>query len=112
MKNKIMRPLLSLAIMSMTDVLNLSAQTSRPAPPTMLRIQFSQSQSMPVQPGPPPSTPPELVSPDTAQPELPALHRYPVFTNRPPVFTNRPPVFTNHPVKFSLGIIQTSKNHL
>ena len=108
-----MRTLLSLAMMSMIVVLNLSGQTSKPAPPTMLRIQLSQSDSMPVRPGPPPPTPPkpmpiipdpvapELVLPGTVQPGQPALHPPPVFTNHPPVFTNRPPVLTNQPPVFT-----------
>src|ERR1017187_239601 len=131
MKNKIMRTLLSLAMMSMIVVLNLSGQTSQPAAPTVLRIQLSQSDSMPVRPGLPPPAPPkptpiipdpvapELVLPGTVQPGPPALHPPPVFTNHPAVFTNRPPVLTNHPpvltnhlVKYPLGFIQQPQNRL
>jgi hypothetical protein len=138
---KNVRILLSLTAMSTIVVLSMSGQTSKPAAPTMLRIQLSQAESMPVRPVPPPPAPPkpmpvipdpvapELVLPGTVEPAQsgePVLHRHPIFTNRPPVFTNRPPaftnrlpmftnrppVFTNHPVKFSLSFVQQSKNKL
>jgi hypothetical protein len=117
MKKTKMRVLAALTAMSMIAVLNLFGQTDKLAPPTLLRIQLSQTQSMPVGPGPEQPVPPkpmpvipDPVAPDPTlpgivkpepppfQPAIPAKpgpYRPPICTNHPPMFTNRPPQFTN-----------------
>jgi hypothetical protein len=131
MKSRKSRLLLSLTGLSTLVVLNLAGQSSRPAPPTMLRIQSSPSPSLPDQPGLSAVTPPKLlpVIPDSAAPELVmpgaaqpgpfipaappgklATNRPPMFTNHPPAFATRSPVFTNHPVKIFPLIFEQPKS--
>ena len=140
MKIENMRMLLSLTAISMIVVLNIRGQTSKLEPPTMLRVQLRQSQSMPVRLGPPTPAPPkplpiipDPVAPDRvligtiqpgpplqpAQPVRSTTYSPPMFTNIPPVLTNhpsvvsnQPPVFTNNPVNASAGILQQPKKQL
>jgi hypothetical protein len=127
-----LRIILPLAALSTVLVLNSSGQTSKLAPPTMLRVQLSQSQAMPLEPGPPPPAPlrprpviPDPVAPGLAlpgvtqpaprlQPAQPgnfATNRLPVPTNHPPELTNRTLALTNHPVTVSPILSKPSRTN-
>ena len=109
MRSKNVRILLSWTIVSLVAVLNAPGQTTKPEPPTMLRIQLALSQPAPAEPfavlpvpAMPNFAPPVTVRPaQPLEPSQPPMRPGQPVPGHPPIFTNQMPASTNHPLIYT-----------